>query len=129
MYLTSIKEVPMKHFLLSLLLFSTALCYGQESVNELPAGKYETVIKNSQHKWERGDIILIDESHYKMSTSNDVGEYKFSMIAQRVFFTSGPLKNIFAKTTLQNNAPVIVVPAAENSQAGVRSEILCSLKQ
>ena len=121
----------MKSFLLFLIAHLLYLwCPAQTGqVNTLPVGKYETILKAQPVKWERGDIILIDDTHYKVTTSNDIGEYKFSIIAQRVFFTSGPLKNIFAKTSLYNNSPAIVVPAAENAQAGVRSEILCSLKQ
>ena len=93
----------MKLVLLSLCcLFSVLFCSGQNGqVNNLPAGKYETVVKSSQIKWERGDIILLDENKYKISTSNEVGEYRFSVAAQRIFFTSGPLKNMFAKVQQQ----------------------------
>jgi len=120
----------MKHFLLSLLILCTVtICNAQENVNQLPAGRYETVIKNSQNKWERGDIILLDENHYQISTSNEIGEYKFSSTAQRVFFKSGPLKNFFAKTSLNNNQPAIVLPVAENAQIGVGAEVWCYHKQ
>lgn len=123
----------MKYFLL---FFASAIlctaCQAQNGqVNNLPPGKYETVIKNTQNKWERGDIILIDESRYRISTSNEQGEYRFSITAQRVFFTSGPLKSLFAKTSLNNNTPAIILPVTENQQMGVRlpSEVWGYLRQ
>ncbi len=121
----------MKRFLLNLFfIFLVLFCNAQNTpVNNLPAGKYETVIKSNQDKWERGDIILLDDNRYKISTSNEVGEYKFSVAAQRVFFTSGSLKNLFAKTTLANGTQAIVLPVAENDQSGLRSEVWCYLRQ
>jgi hypothetical protein len=121
----------MKHLILSLLLVvSAALCKAQSNhVNNLPTGKYETVVKSNQHKWERGDIILMGDNKYKVSTSDEVGEYRFSVASQRIFFTSGPLKNLFAKASANNDAPSIVLPAAENSQAGLNSEVVCYLRQ
>ena len=86
----------------------------------LPAGKYETTLKQSQNKWQQGDIILLDDSHYKISSSNEIGEYRFSATAQRIFFTSGPLKTVFAKTVWSSNKPAIVIPAAENEQQGLK---------
>ena len=90
----------------------------------------DTVSKN-QDKWERGDIILVNDSQYRISTSNEVGEYKFSVTAQRVFFTSGPLKSLYAKTSLTNNTPAIVLPVAENQQQGLKlsSEVWGYYKQ
>jgi hypothetical protein len=122
----------MRAFVLSTaILLSTQLCKAQSQVNELPPGKYETVIKSNQDKWERGDIILLNENKYKISTSNETGEYRFSVTAQRIFFTSGPLRSIFAKTSLNNNAPMIVLPVAENEQLGLKlpSEIRGYYKQ
>ena len=123
----------MKTFLLiAIFIFSTLICKAQNNqVNTLFAGRYETIIKGNQLKWDRGDIILLDENRYKMSTSNETGEYKFSVTAQRIFFTSGPLKSMYAKTSVINNAPAIVLPVAENEQSGIRlsSEILCYYKQ
>lgn len=112
----------MKIYLLTaFMLIAFSFCQAQNSqVNTLPTGKYETVAKSSQDKWERGDIILVNENQYKISTSNEVGEYKFSVTAQRVFFTSGPLKSLYAKTSLNNNTPAIVLPVAENQQQGLR---------
>jgi len=119
----------MKQFLLILSFIITALTAGAQQVSQLPTGKYETVVKTSQNKWERGDIILIDESHYRISTSSETGEYKFSVAAQRVFFTSGPLKNLFARTAISDNAPTIVLPAEENIQSGMRAEVWCHHRQ
>ena len=112
----------MKAFLLFLIsIFCIKLSTAQSNqVNTLPAGKYETFYKSNQNKWERGDIILIDESKYKLSSGNETGEYKFSVTAQRVFFITGPLKSLYAKTYLNNNAPVIVLPVAENNQLGLK---------
>jgi hypothetical protein len=104
----------MKRVLLSTALLFTAFLGKSQSLNALPSGKYETVIKEKQDKWERGDIIIIDDSKYRISSSNEVGEYRFSVTAQRIFFTSGPLKNAFAKTSVDNNNPVIVFPTSEN---------------
>ena len=120
----------MKYFLLcSLLILGFGASAQNKTVNQLPVGKYETIVKSTHDKWDRGDIILLDDHQYKLSINAEVGEYKFSPIAQRLFFTSGPLKNLFAKTSLSNDSPAIVLPAAENTQAGVRSEIWCYLKQ
>jgi hypothetical protein len=122
----------MKVFLLSfILILSAQFCKAQNQVNTLPPGKYETVIKNNEDKWERGDIILLDDNRYKVSASTETGEYRFSVTAQRVFFTSGPLRNIYAKTSLNNNTPTIVLPVAENEQLGLKlpSEIRGYYKQ
>jgi hypothetical protein len=117
----------MKAFLLSsTLMFIGFLCQAQDSqVNTLPPGKYETVFRNLPTKWELGDIILLPDNKYKMSTSDEIGDYKFSISAQRVFFTSGPLKSLYARTALNNDTPVIVLPVSENAQYGqkIPSEI------
>ena len=119
----------MKLFLLSAILFFCAQTLDAQ-VQSLPAGKYETVTKNNQSKWERGDIILLEGNKYKVSTSDEVGEYKFSSAAQRIFFVSGPLKNLYAKTSENNDTPAIVLPVSENEQMGVKlsSEVWCYLK-
>jgi|GEM_PF-1158701 len=109
----------MKLFLLFSLFSFAFFCGKAQNVNTLPAGKYETSIKNNG-KWDKGDIVLIDEGHYKISSTNEAGEYRFSATAQRVFFTSGPLKGIFAKTTLSNNSPAILIPLTENQQLGLK---------
>ncbi len=121
----------MKVFLLSTILFFALVVNAQSQVQSLPAGQYETVIKNKQSKWERGDIVLLEGNKYKLSTSDDTGDYRFSGAAQRIFFTSGPLKSLFAKTSLINNTPAIVLPVAENEQTGFKfsSEIWCYYKQ
>jgi len=117
----------MKVFLLSAILLFALAVEAQSQVQSLPTGKYETVMKTSTGKWERGDIILLDGNKYKLSTGNETGDYRFSTAAQRIFFTSGPLKSLFAKTSLDNNMPVIVLPVAENDQIGFKlsAEVWC----
>ncbi len=111
----------MKSFLLLFCLYFSHQSTAQDSqATALPAGKYETVFKNNQLKWEKGDIIILDDRQYKISTSNEIGEYRFSVSAQRLFFTSGPLKTVFAKTTFNNNQPAIVLPVSENQQTGLK---------
>ncbi|HEU0064244.1 MAG TPA: hypothetical protein VFQ58_04400 [Flavisolibacter sp.] len=111
----------MRSLLLSAGLLFTSMCsWSQKNLSSLPAGKYETVIKSNQDKWERGDIIILDENKYKISTATEMGEYRFSVTAQRVFFTSGPLKGAFAKTSTDNNNPVIVFPTTENEHMGLK---------
>ncbi|HEU4634266.1 MAG TPA: hypothetical protein VFS22_09790 [Flavisolibacter sp.] len=120
----------MKLFLLSVLLSLAVLSSKAQNVNNLPAGKYETIIKNNG-KWDKGDIVLLDEGHYKITSSDETGEYRFSVTAQRLFFTSGPLKGIFAKTTQSNNVPAILIPLTENQQLGLKlasADILGYLK-
>jgi hypothetical protein len=103
-----------------LLVLSCCLQNIGAQVNNIPAGKYETSVKEKGMKWEKGDLIILNETQYKLTSSNETGEYKFSAIAQRVFFTSGPLKSFFAKTVQNNNNPVIVFPATENELLGIR---------
>lgn len=122
----------MKAFILSFsFIMSLQFCKAQNQVNALPPGKYETSFKSNQDKWERGDIIILDDNKYKVSTSNETGEYRFSVTAQRIFFTSGPLRSMFAKTSMNNNTPTIVLPVAENEQLGLKlpAEIRGSYKQ
>ena len=120
----------MKLFLLSTLFLLGAFSAKAQDVKALPAGRYETVIKNNG-KWEKGDIILLDDTHYKITSSSEGGEYRFSATAQRVFFTSGPLKGTFAKSMLSNGTPAILIPLAENQQLGLKlatADIVGSLK-
>lgn len=109
----------MKLVLLFSLLTLSVLGAKAQNVASLPAGKYETTIRNNG-KWDKGDIVLLDEAHYRMSQNGDTGEYRFSVTAQRVFFTSGPLKGVFAKTVLSNNIPAILIPLSENQQLGLK---------
>jgi len=90
------------------------------SVTALPVGKYETYLNQSQNKWTTGDIILLSPSQYKVSSNNEIGEYRFSASAQRVFFVSGPLKTVFAKTKLSSERPAILIPFLENEQQGLK---------
>lgn len=121
----------MKAFLLSSAFIFLLLATKAQGVQNLPAGKYETISKSNHSKWERGDIILLDDNKYKISTGDEVGDYKFSSAAQRIFFISGPLKHLYAKTSVNNNAPVIVLPVSENEQIGQKlsSEVWCYYKQ
>ncbi len=88
----------------------------QGQVTHLPAGTYQIENNNSF----KGDIILVDNSHYKLSTENTVGEYKFSATAQRVLFTSGLLKGAFARTATNGADPVIILPRKENEALGFK---------
>ena len=115
--------------LLSLFFISSVVAAQNSNPNNLPSGRYETMLKQSQNKWDQGDIILVDGSHYKITSNDEIGEYKFSSTAQRVFFKTGPLKNFSAKTSLNNNQPAIVLPVAENAQIGVGAEVWCYHKQ
>ena len=116
----------MKHALLFIVLTLSSLLITAQNVTELPAGKYETKTKTASNKWEKGDIIIIDESHYKLSSSGEIGEYKFSVAAQRIFFTSGPLKSAYTKVASTNGKPVIILPREENSSLGITAEIWAS---
>jgi hypothetical protein len=120
----------MKAFLLSVFLAIAFTVTAQTQVQSLPTGKYETIIKTNESKWERGDIVLLEGNKYKLSTADETGEYRFSSAAQRIFFTSGPLKSLYAKTSLNNNSPVIVLPVAENDQIGFKlaAEVWCYYK-
>lgn len=101
------------------------------SLNSLPAGTYETNIKNGQDKWDHCNIIILNDKNYKISTSDEIGEFRFSATAQRIFFTSGPLQRVYARTLISNNEPSIYLPVHENEHLGVKlpSEIWCSYKQ
>ncbi len=112
--------------------FSTTIAQAQDGpVNTLPAGKYETVLKTIGTKWVKGDIEIVDENHYRLSAANEMGEYRFSATAQRIFFTSGPMKGAFAKTVRNGNQFSILLPLAENQQLGqslASADIIGSLK-
>ncbi|HET7899488.1 MAG TPA: hypothetical protein VFL47_17495 [Flavisolibacter sp.] len=115
----------MKPVILSLLLVSSSLLVKAQNVSALATGKYEVKTKAAS-KWDKGDVILLDDSHYRLSGNNEVGEYRFSVAAQRVFFTSGPLKSAFTKVTTKSNQPVIIFPAEQNQDLGLTSEVWAS---
>ena len=119
--------MPMKVFLLSLTVLLVLHINAQSQVQSLPTGKYETVMKTNENKWERGDIILLGGNKYKLSTSDETGDYRFSSAAQRIFFTSGPLKSLYAKTSVTNDTPAIILPVPENEQIGFKlsAEVWC----
>ena len=116
----------MRYSLLSLLFVVSVLFTNGQSVSDLPAGKYEAKLKAAPNKWDKGDIIIIDDNHYRISSSDEVGEYKFSVAAQRIFFTSGPLKSAFTKVAVFNGRPVIILPREENGILGLKAEIWAS---
>lgn len=116
--LPQLNENPMKLILLiSTFVFTSSTLHSQQ-VNTLPAGRYETKIQ--EYNWEKGDIELLDANNYKIATSGEIGEYRFSVAAQRIFFTSGPLKGVYAKAQLINNSPGILIPLNENQQLGFK---------
>jgi len=51
-----------------------------------------------------------------MSNEKETGKYKFDLEKQRVYFLSGPLKNVYAKTALSSHQPAIVLPRKENTE-------------
>jgi hypothetical protein len=115
----------MKYLTLPFLLLS-AFFTNAQTVTDLSPGKYETKLKAAQKSWEKGDIILLDDSHYKLSSGGDAGEYRFSVAAQRIFFTSGPLKSAFTKVSSVNNKAVIILPMEENGSLGLKAEVWAS---
>lgn len=116
----------MKSAILLLSFLLSAVLGTAQNVTELPPGKYGTKTKTAQNKWEKGDLILLDDSHYKLTGSGEAGEYKFSVAAQRIFFTSGPLKSAFTKVSIANNKPVIILPIEENGGLGLTAEVWAS---
>lgn len=116
----------MKSFILFGLCFFSAFLLKAQNVSALTPGKYETKLKSAQNRWEKGDVILLDDGSYKLSNSTEVGEYRFSVAAQRVFFTSGPLRSAFTKVMLNNNKPVIVFPTEQNQELGLTAEVWAS---
>jgi len=113
----------MKYSLLAALFIFPVLFTNAQALTDLPAGKYETKTRTAQNKWEKGDIIIIDESHYKLSIGGETGDYKFSVAAQRIFFTSGPLKSAYTKVALESGKPMIILPVEENGSLGLKAEI------
>lgn len=116
----------MKPALFSIIIALFALTGEAQNVTTLPPGKYETRVKANQNKWDKGDLVIIDESHYKLGNNSEVGDYRFSVVAQRIFFTSGPLKSAYTKVLLNNNKTVIVFPTEQNSDLGLTAEVWAS---
>ena len=108
----------MKLLLLITTFIFNSLSLHSQQVSTLPPGRYETKIQ--EYNWEKGDIELLEGNNYKITSSGDVGEYRFSVAAQRIFFTSGPLKGVYAKAQLINNSPGILIPMNENQQLGFK---------
>jgi hypothetical protein len=123
--------MPMKLLLLTLLVsaaFSQSSAQSAQ-VDQLPLGKYESRFRPNQQKWQEGDIILSNAGKYSLTGGEEGGEYRFSKAAQRVFFTSGRLKGMFATTTMVNNRAVIVFPITEVQPVPIAGEIWASHKQ
>lgn len=104
----------------------SALFAKAQNVSAVAPGKYETKTRVAQNKWEKGDVIILDDNRYKLSGASDVGEYRFSVAAQRIFFTSGPLKSAFTKVALNNNKTVIIFPLEQNRELGLTAEVWAS---
>ncbi|MEO6070841.1 MAG: hypothetical protein ABIN57_06220 [Chitinophagaceae bacterium] len=110
----------MKLLLLSFFLFSAGILQAQPAkVAALPMGTY-SIQSNNPDTWPLGDIVLVDEYHYKTGSENITGEYKFSATAQRILFVSGPLKGAFAKTVITAGDPAIILPLKENKEIGFK---------
>lgn len=116
----------MKPYLLIAFLVCFAVTAKSQQVSAIASGKYETKFKNAAKKWEKGDVIILDDNRYKLSNGGDIGDYKFSVAAQRIFFTSGPLKGAYTKVILNNNKPAIVFPTEQNGELGITAEIWAS---
>ncbi|MDQ3279623.1 MAG: hypothetical protein M3Q06_14955 [Bacteroidota bacterium] len=114
----------------SLLLILTFACMvvsaKAQSVTAMSPGKYEAKFRNAAKNWEKGDVIILDDNRYRLSGDEEVGEYRFSVAAQRIFFTSGPLKSAFTKVILNNNKPAIVFPTEKNGELGITAEVWAS---
>lgn len=109
----------MKLSLLILFFAAASMVQAQPGqVSHLPPGTYQ--IQNNSSAAFKGDIILVDGSHYKLSTEKTVGEYKFSATAQRVLFLSGTLKGAFARTITSGSEPAIILPLKENESIGFK---------
>ncbi|HVK96982.1 MAG TPA: hypothetical protein VM368_04150 [Flavisolibacter sp.] len=120
----------MKYIILTTVFaLSVLISKAQNTVTSLPSGKYETRYKALNGKWQVGDIILMNDSQYKTSAGTDIGDYKFSVSAQRIIFTSGPLKGVYATTVHKDNVPIIVLPVAENAALNLSSEVWAYYKQ
>ena len=116
----------MKSSLLFVLFLISTTAVSAQAVADLSPGKYESKLRSGQGKWEKGDVIILDKSHYKLSGNSEVGDYRFSVAAQRIFFTSGPLKTAFTKVVMNNNKTVIIFPLEQNAELGLKGEVWAS---
>lgn len=122
----TVKLIPVKLVYLFVLFFLSARIAHAQNVTTLPTGKYNAKTKAAQNKWEKGDVLLLDEDRYRMSNGTEAGNYRFSVAAQRIFFTSGPLKGAYTKVILLNNKAVIVFPVEQNGELGLTAEVWAS---
>lgn len=118
LYLAS-KTYIMKTLALIALFVVISLSSQAQKVTKLPVGTYQTYFYGWDYqlnKWLRGDIILLSATTYKLSDEKEVGKFNFDAARQRVYFLSGPLKNVFAKTAVSSKKPAIVLPKKENKE-------------
>lgn len=113
--------------LLSVFAVLLALQPQAQQVQDLPAGRYITLVMPGNLPWTQGPIVLEPSGDYKFS--GDSGEYKFSTAAQRVFFTSGPLKGVFALTRMEQGFPTIIFPANEHQPISIQNDIWARRRQ
>lgn len=123
------KHIPMKYALLIFFL-TIAFCADAQQVplTELPQGTYEARIKSTQQKWSVGDISIVNSGRYEVS-NGEAGEYRFSVAAQRVFFTSGTLRGMHANTASVNNVAVIIFPAAGHQPIPLSGDVWATYKR
>lgn len=119
----------MKQTLLFVVLFICIGAGAQQQVQSLPAGKYETRLNNSKARWTRGDLALQGNGQYTFGDSKEAGDYKFSVAAQRIFFTSGPLKGMYATTTMQGQTPVIIFPRNDAQPISITEDVYAFFRQ
>ena len=101
-----------------------------QHVETLPAGRYGALLKTGAGKWEAGDILLLEGNRYRVSLQEEEGEFRTSITAQRIFFTSGPLKGAYARLVQHNKKPAIELPIAANAHnALVTADIIAVWKQ
>jgi hypothetical protein len=88
------------------------------AVTRLPVGTYQ--VQDASSATFKGNIVLIDDSHYRLSTETTIGDYKFSATAQRILFLSGTLKGAFARAASTGSETVIALPLKENEETGFK---------
>lgn len=82
----------------------------------LPTGRYQTWVTQGTARWDKGDLLLVDEKRYCITGAADTGMYRASFTAQRIFFVSGPLRGANARLAWYHNQPAIEWPLFENNQ-------------
>lgn len=121
----------MKSSTICMLLLCAALSLQAQpkTVANLPPGQYIILLKQEGGQWTRGNIILINENRYRLTAEDEEGAYRISITAQRIFFTSGPLRGFFARLMLHSGQPAIELPQAENGgQQGIAAGVIAVWK-